>query len=255
MEHNIKYLSPTSRTVCWFSCGATSAVAASLALKKFPDAEVVYCDTGSEHPDNHRFLKDCEKWLGKTITILKSAKYANVDEVIEQTRYLVGPTGARCTTELKKKQRMSYQLPDDLQIFGFDATENKRATEFIGRNRELCLWFPLLERELTKQDCLTIIRDSGIELPITYNLGFRNANCLGCVKGGAGYWNKIRIHFPEVFHRRAKQERMLGIAILRKNGNPLFLDELPADMGNYEFEPSWECGLSCGLFLSDLDNR
>lgn len=30
-----------------------------------------------------------------------------------------------------------------------------------------------------------------------YDLGYANNNCIGCVKGGIGYWNKIRIDFPE----------------------------------------------------------
>ena len=46
--------------ICHFSCGATSAIATAIALKEDPTAEVVYADTGSEHPDNMRFLKDCE---------------------------------------------------------------------------------------------------------------------------------------------------------------------------------------------------
>ena len=46
-----------SRTISWFSCGAASAV----ATKLMPDAEPVYCETGSEHPDNERFFFDCEQ--------------------------------------------------------------------------------------------------------------------------------------------------------------------------------------------------
>jgi len=34
----------TDNVVCWFSCGAPSAVAAKLALRRFPDAVVVCCD-------------------------------------------------------------------------------------------------------------------------------------------------------------------------------------------------------------------
>ena len=51
------------RLVCWFSCGAASACATKLALSHFSgklETHICYCDTGSEHPDNWRFLKDCE---------------------------------------------------------------------------------------------------------------------------------------------------------------------------------------------------
>ena len=46
----------------WFSCGVTSAVACKLAIEKFgDDVELWYIETGAAHPDNIRFIKDCEK--------------------------------------------------------------------------------------------------------------------------------------------------------------------------------------------------
>ena len=64
------------RVVCWFSCGAASAVATKLALaeSKHP-VEIVYCHVKEEHPDNLRFMKDCEKWFGQDILILGNDRY------------------------------------------------------------------------------------------------------------------------------------------------------------------------------------
>ena len=60
-----------------------------------------------------------------------------------------------------------------------------------------------------------------------YDLGYPNNNCIGCIKGGMGYWNKIRTDFPDVFEHRAKLEKELGFSILKdSHGNPVFLDEL-----------------------------
>ena len=67
-----------TRVVCWFSCGVTSAVATKLCLAKYPNAVIAYCDTGSEHPDNERFIKDCERWFGKDIQRLKSPAYSDI---------------------------------------------------------------------------------------------------------------------------------------------------------------------------------
>ena len=53
-----------SRTISWFSCGAASAVATKLALAE-SDVTIVYCEVVEEHPDNKRFLKDCEEWFGQ----------------------------------------------------------------------------------------------------------------------------------------------------------------------------------------------
>src|ERR1035437_4209480 len=107
------------RTVIWFSCGAASAVSAYMTLKSTPDAVLVYCDTGGEHPDNMRFLKDVEKWLHKSVIILKNKKYKDHFDVIRKERYVNGPAGARCTVELKKVLRFDFQQVDDIQIFGY----------------------------------------------------------------------------------------------------------------------------------------
>jgi len=51
------------RIVCWFSAGAASAVALKMAKDKYGMVLPVYCDTGSEHPDNERFKRDVEQWV------------------------------------------------------------------------------------------------------------------------------------------------------------------------------------------------
>lgn len=240
------------RVISWFSCGATSAVAAKLTIEKYPDTIIAYCDTSSEHEDNKRFIDDCEKWYGRKIHILHSARYKDIWDVFEKTKYLAGVNGARCTTELKKLVRRSFEMPDDLQIFGFDAKESHRAEKFKAHNPEVNVWFPLIEEGLKKSDCLDIITKQGIDIPIMYKLGYRNNNCIGCVKGQAGYWNKIRKDFPQVFERMSKKERELNVAICKSYAGDgkrkrLFLDELPEDMGRYK-----DLDITCGLFCGEL---
>ena len=54
-----------NEAVVWFSCGAASAVSGKYAIKKYgKDVDLLYCDTGGEHPSNEQFLKDVEKWIG-----------------------------------------------------------------------------------------------------------------------------------------------------------------------------------------------
>ncbi len=241
-----------TRTVCWFSAGAASAVATKLTPRE--DRVIVYTDTGSEHPDNGRFIADCEEWFGQEVTVLKSEKYASVDEVIEKRRYLNGPAGALCTVELKKKLRQRFQRDDDRQVFGYtaDASDAARADRFRVNNVEVDLVTPLIEHGLTKSDVLALVERAGIELPAMYQLGYRNNNCIGCVKGGAGYWNKIRRDFPDVFARRAAQERDIGASMLKDGDGKLFLDELDPSRGNHADEPSFECSLLCSAAESSI---
>lgn len=241
------------RVLCWFSCGSASAVAAKLAVEKYGDrAEIVYCDTlAYEHPDNKRFMADVEKWIGKPITILRSKKYTDIYDVFEKTKYLVGPKGARCTVELKKRVRLEYQRPDDIHVFGFTADEKKRADRFREQNFEDSE-FPLIDNNISKADCHRIISEAGIETPMMYRLGYVNNNCIGCVKGQSGYWNKIRKDFPEAFEKMAKMERKLNAAINKSYAGDgkrkrVFLDELDPTAGRGIKEPDIECGVICKI--------
>ena len=228
--------------ICWFSCGATSAIATKITLQQRNDVRVIYINTGSEHPDSLRFLHDCEKGFKHPIEIYSSPKYKNHWDVIERERFLNSPFGARCTLELKKKVR--WYIEDeikhwDAQIFGFDISETKRADRFREQYPTSKAYFPLIESQLSKSDCLALLRKANIEIPMMYRLGYHNNNCVGCVKGGKGYWTKIKKDFPNVFDRMAKLERDLNCSCIKD----CFLDELkPVDM-----PPIIE---SCSLFCN-----
>lgn len=237
-----------SRVVSWFSCGAASAVATKLALDQYGKDNFIIasCVVENEHTDNERFLKDCEAWYGLPILRLRSDKFKDCWEVWEKTRYLVGIRGARCTTEMKKIVRQKFQKISDKQVFGFTIEEQSRAERFKKQNPEVDLVTSLIESNYTKQDCFDVLQRAGIELPAMYKLGYRNNNCIGCVKGGAGYWNKIRTDFPDVFERMSKLERSLKRTILKINGERIYLDELDPNAGHKQKEPDMQCGLWCG---------
>jgi len=238
------------RHLIWFSCGAASAVAAKLAIathKGEEPLEVLYCELANEHEDNNRFRDDCEKWLGVPIKGLRSAEYPTMDiyDVFRKEQYVAGIAGATCTKHLKREVRMAYEWREDTHIFGYTVDEGKRIATFASENPHLRTLFILRDLGITKQDCYRIIEDAGIVLPMMYRLGFNNNNCIGCVKGGAGYWNKIRVDFPEHFERMAKFTRGMGVRLVKAAGERVFLDELPPDVGNYAFEGDIECGPQC----------
>lgn len=235
------------RRVVWFSCGAASAVAAKLAVEKYGPVEtsVVYCDTmANEHPDNERFFNDVERWIGKRITVIGSKKYETVEDVFRRERYMSGIAGARCTVEMKKVPRLAFQTPDDIHIFGFTADEQHRITRFEEQNIELLEWI-LRDEGYTKADCLAAVERAGIQLPVMYRLGYKNNNCLGCVKAtSTKYWNQIRRDFPDVFQQRAEQSRDLGVRLTRIKGKRIFLDELPHEHDDGVLEDI-SCGPDC----------
>ena len=220
------------RTVCWFSAGAASAVATQLVLRADPTAVPVYCETGAEHPDNGRFIADCEAWFGRPVERIRSDRYADTWDVFEKRRYLAGIDGALCTVELKVMPRLAWQMPTDIHVFGYtaDGPDVARAKRLRDTYFEMQIRTPLIDRGLNKEACLAMIERAGIALPPMYALGFQNNNCIPCVKATSpAYWALVRQQFPEQFARMAKLSRDLDVRLCRINDERRFIDEIPAD--------------------------
>jgi hypothetical protein len=158
-------------------------------------------------------------------------------------------------------------------VFGFEFTkkEMNRAISMKLNYPESKPIFPLLLFGLNKKDCMEIIQNAGIEIPRTYLYGFHNNNCFktGCVQGGIGYWQKMKMEFPSKFDFMANIEHRLTdlkgkpVTMLKdqskeakENGNIyVFLkkhSDYPelkclADMPKCEVRPLIECNGFCGL--------
>ena len=214
------------RILAWFSCGITSAVACKLAIEMHgaENVDLCYIHIDTAHPDNNRFILDCEKWYGIPIRKVKSHKYTDQFDVIESTKYINGVSGARCTLELKNNVRIKVEKETNypVQVFGFEFSK--------------------------KEMCAELLLKNGIKLPTMYELGFHNNNCIGCVKGGKGYWNMIRKHFSETFDRMAIAEREVGRSCIKNK----FLDELTINEGQHDPPILPDCGTFCEVEFADI---
>jgi hypothetical protein len=218
------------RTLVWFSGGAASAVAAKLT----PNGLLVRCETGNEDPDNHRFERDVETWLQRTIQVLKSDEFDSVPDVWVKRRYMAGIAGAPCTVAMKVQPRLAFQRPTDVHVFGYtaDSADVERFGRLQANYPELVVRAPLIEHGITKHGALAMIERAGIALPRTYAMGFPNANCLqsGCVKATSpAYWALYRKHFPAEFAKTAALARELGARLCRLEGERAFIDDIPLD--------------------------
>jgi len=268
MTDNTELKPCPKRHISWFSCGAASAVATKIMLQEVDDLIIAYSEIKEEHPDNKRFLADCVRWYNRPITIMGNDKYdRSIYKVFEKVKYISGVKGATCTRLLKKQVRIDFQQDGDIQYFGYthDKKDMDRADRFIDANPDVDARFPLIERGITKADCLSMIKDAGIELPEMYKLGYHNNNCIGCVKGAAGYWNKIREDFPETFERMSETEEKIGASICKiehgTRGTDDYwierprLKDLPLDAGDYPNEPDIECSFFCHMEKGKYENE
>lgn len=242
--------------ISWWSAGVTSAVATKLAIQEYgiENVEPVYFKIDSAHPDNDRFIKECEEWYGKKIKTIQSQKAKDQFDVIQKWKYVNGPAGARCTLVLKKELRQQLEKDTDYdgQVFGFEYTKKEinRALRFKEQYPDAKPLFPLIQNKMTKPECLFFLEKQGIKRPVMYRLGYSNNNCIGCVKGGKGYWNKIRQDFPEAFDRMSKLERDVNRTCIRG----VFLDELDPNAGRSSKIVMPDCGNFCDIEFTDIEH-
>lgn len=250
--------------VSWFSAGVSSAVATKMLIGRID--RIIYTHIEDQHEDTMRFVKDCESWFGKTVEIIQSP-YKNVEAAVQAggAKFINGPSGAICTRYLKRRVRKEWECDNDdghlTYVWGLDVNESKpRPPRNISRVEGIRMampdqehLFPLVDASISKEHAHEILRASGITRPAMYDLGYHNNNCVGCVKGGAGYWNKIRVDFPDVFAKRAALERRIGGTCLKRNDVQegeevkLYLDELDPKAGRHDSEIMDDCGIMCEL--------
>lgn len=243
------------RYVSNFSCGAASAVATKITLAEQSSVVIVNAFVQEEHEDNRRFLADCEVWFGQSIIVLRDEKYgASAIEVWRQKRYIKGRNGAPCSKALKRDVLAGTALPlfGDVTVIGYTAEEQDRADILQDLYPQERFSFILIEKGLTKEDCLAMVDRAGILLPLPYRQGFDNGNCLCCPKGGQNYWQKIRTYYPPRFAEVSDLQQELGPGSYflqfrsgPRKGERMSLSELPDGPGNMADEPSFSCSHLC----------
>ena len=247
-----------SRVVCHFSCGAASAVATKLAIAKYGHERILILNAFlvEEHEDNRRFLADCAEWFEHAVTEVRDEKYgASTLQIWRRKRYIMSRHGAPCSMHLKREPLAALALPGDTDVIGYTIEELDRF-ESMKERYPGSIEAPLIDKGLTKSDCMAMLERAGVQLPEMYRLGFHNANCVGCPKGGEGYWNKIRDVFPERFVQISEIQESIGPGAYffrnRQTGERYGLKDLPIGRGNYPTEKSISCSFFCDIAEQDI---
>lgn len=185
------------KNVISFSGGRTSALMVKLLLNKDPDAEVVFMDTGAEHPKTYEFIRNIHKHWGINITCLrvipnpqmrKPSTYITigVDDIgpdLEPWRLMLRKYGhpyvggAFCTdrmktTPFKKYCEEKYGRGNFMTWLGIRADEPRRLNQKPGIKflAEIC--------SFGKQDVIDWWSKQPFDLGIPEHLG----NCVFCIK-------------------------------------------------------------------------
>lgn len=200
------------KVIGWWSGGITSAVTckAIIDIYGLENCRFIFIDTHNEDEYTYRFKSDCEKWYGKEIETISAVgdKFSDIKDIWRHYKTLNTATGAICSSTLKRDVRLKWEKKNQFtaQAFGFDLSEPRRVKSMAKNHKQAKPIFPLWMLGLTKEDCLDMVQNQGIEVPNAYKMGFSNNNCLGktedtggCIQGGIGYWQKMLKIYPKKF--------------------------------------------------------
>lgn len=211
------------RVVVGYSGGVTSAWCLDWALRNYPRNEVValYHDTKREDADTYRYIREMAERLGVEITERSDGR--SVEEVEDDEHALANNRMAFCSRILKVVQRDKYfdelsaaGVMEIVLVLGFGEKEWQRVQRAT-MNADRCGYrvvFPLVVEGITKQQCADWSLSLGVRLPSMY-LWSDHANCVGCRRGGKGYWLAVKENRPDVFWAAADREQEFGHTFLK----------------------------------------
>ena len=264
-----------------FSGGRTSACTTLEVLKLHPDAEVIYMDTGAEHPKTYEFIRNFAKHFNIAVTCLrvvpnpemrKASTYEvlSVDEIgpdLEPWRRMLRKYGhpyvggAFCTDRMKtvpftKYCDEKYGRGKYDRWLGIRSDEPKRLV-----NRKDRFQYLADISDFEKQDIIDWWANQEFDLGIEEHLG----NCVFCIKKSLQkvalaakdepqlaeqFWEMIQeedIKQDKVMYR---SNRSLGevIALFRDEGR----DELASRMRSMRQYDTGSCSESCEAFAGGV---
>ena len=185
-----------------FGGGVNSVAMTILLVNKGWRGPIVFCDTGTEHPETYCYMDAFERdWLNPReleITRLRGMPWQRYKDGLSLIEYCeaanVIPLAAVrwCTARWKVEpiQRWMKENGVMIDLIGIAADESQRMRQ---RCRPLCDWF------VTRQGCVEVIQAEGLDVP-------RKSGCYICPFQRVSQWRELWERYPEVFERVAQLE-------------------------------------------------
>lgn len=183
-----------------FGAGVNSVAMTILLLKRGDKMPIVFADTGGEHPETYCYIKYFkEKFLsryGIKITVLspsltpefyrKSTRYLSLMHYCFREKIIPFYKFRFCTERWKIEPIKNYRK-GAMEFIGFAYDERHRAE----RARKKAI-YPLIEERITRQGCIEIIKNAGLEVP-------RKSGCYFCPFQKISEWERLYKNHPSLY--------------------------------------------------------
>ncbi|TKJ25420.1 MAG: hypothetical protein CEE41_04400 [Hadesarchaea archaeon B3_Hades] len=188
----MKYLS--------FGAGVNSTALMLLLLDEGVDFESVFVDTGCEWPETYEHLHRLEE-EGYEITWIRPEVSGTHTLYEYMMKYKFIPAWRRrfCTAKWKRTPFDRYVETPCTTYIGYDFEERRR--RHLRDRKGIHFEYPLIERMITRERCVKIIRDHGLPVP-------PKSGCWLCPFQDLAGWKRLRDTYPELFRRARDLEDM-----------------------------------------------
>ena len=217
MEKKVKH-------VLGLSGGKDSAALAIYMHDNYPELDIEYffTDTGHELPEVYDFLEKMQNDLGIEVQMLGENQRETRPDFKKDFKYWLKqynnflPSAQQrwCTIQMKLKPFEDWVKPylDDgyeiVSYVGIRADEPYREG-YVPTEKFLKVKMPFVEDNLTKQDIINILNDSGLGLPAYYDWRSRSG-CTFCFYQRKIEWVKLKEKYPEAFEEAKSYEKHLN---------------------------------------------
>ena len=212
---------------------------------------ILFADTGGEKPHTYNYIDVMNNWLSNngmpTITIVKSPNETLEESCIKNKCLPSVAYGGfkTCSQRFKIAPQDKYLNNLDearlvwsdggkiIKAIGFDADEPQRAKKYDSKKYDQ--WYPLLEWDWGRDECIEAIKKSGLPLP-------GKSSCFFCPNAKKSEIRELKYQYPELALRAVEMEDNADLTTisglgrnwawgdLLKNGELFDFDDRPSDM-------------------------
>ena len=235
-----KILAETLKTV--WSCGGgvdSTAIAVLICQGKLPKPDYAIMTDHGYDPDYvweyvYNILMPNLQKVGVKLNIIESKQYTNTT-LINSSGLLKIPAFYQdkegksakgrtfCSTDWKLRPALKWLREQRLKRIsnwiGIAADESQRAR--WSTLRWIIYEYPLIDLNLTRQDCIDLIKDAGWSLP-------ERSSCVFCPQKTLKEWQRIKEQFPDDWNRTIEADEFI------RNAKPgMFLNPKLLPIDNY----------------------
>jgi len=176
----------------------STALMILLVQRKLPLNYIVFADTGSERPETYTYLRHARKYAEKNDIPFNIVKVRNGETLYDRCRrrkVIPSKTWRWCTRDLKIRPIYAFYRSLNSRIYqyvGIDYDEVHRMKD--NKTDYVTNVYPLIDYKLGRKQCIEIIRDAGLPVPI-------KSGCYFCPFRNNEDWSNLYQKHPDLFRK------------------------------------------------------